>query len=55
MDEAVANYQMVIGSPWLDGLDENTLEGEALRQEVGGKIQVAKAREYHTLGTVLGL
>jgi 2-polyprenyl-6-methoxyphenol hydroxylase-like FAD-dependent oxidoreductase len=55
MEEALANHQMMLGSPWRDGLDAATPEGEALRREVGGAIQVAKAREYHTLGTVLGL
>ena len=55
MDEALANHQMMLGSPWRDGLDADTPGGEALRRQVGAAIQTAKAREYHTLGTVLGL
>lgn len=55
MDEAVANNAMMTGSPWREGLTDDTPAGEALRQEVGAAIQTAKAREYHTLGTVLGL
>lgn len=55
MEEALANHQMMLGSPWRDGLDADTPEGDALRKDVGAAIQTAKAREYHTLGTVLGL
>ena len=55
IDEALANHQMMLGSPWRDGLADDTPEGAALRGQVGAAIQVAKAREYHTLGTVLGL
>ncbi len=55
IEEALANHQMMLGSPWRDGLDEGTPEGEAVRKGVGAAIQAAKAREYHTLGTVLGL
>ena len=55
MDEALANHQMMLGSPWRDGLDADTPEGDVLRRDVGAAIQAAKAREYHTLGTVLGL
>jgi len=55
IEEALANHQMMLGSPWRDGLDADTPEGRALREEVGAAIQLAKAREYHTLGTVLGL
>ncbi len=55
IDEAIANNQMMIGSPWRDGLDADSPEGDAIRREVGEKLRLAKAREYHTLGTVLGL
>ena len=55
IEEALANHQMMLGSPWRDGLADDTSEGEAVRKEVGAAIQLAKAREYHTLGTVLGL
>ena len=55
IEEAVANNAMMIGSPWRDGLDADTPEGSAMREKFGQAIQAAKAREYHTLGTVLGL
>lgn len=55
IEEALANHQMMLGSPWRDGMDADTPEGEAVRKAVGAAIQTAKAREYHTLGTVLGL
>ena len=55
IEEAVANHAMLIGSPWREGLDEDSPHGEDVRREVGAAIQQAKAREYHTLGTVLGL
>ena len=55
IEEALANHQMMLGSPWRDGMADDTPEGEAIRKEVGAAIQAAKVREYHTLGTVLGL
>ena len=55
IEEAVENNKMLLGSPWREGLDDDTPESEALRREVGAKLQGVKAREYHTLGTVLGL
>lgn len=55
IEEAVENHKMMIGSPWRDGLDDDTPEGEALRREVGAALEATKSREYHTLGTVLGL
>ena len=55
MDEAIANHAMMVGSPWREGLDEESPRGEENRRTVGAAIQAAKAREYHTLGTVLGL
>ena len=55
MDEAIANHAMLIGSPWREGLSENSQRGDEVRRTVGAALQQAKAREYHTLGTVLGL
>ncbi len=55
IEEALANLQMIVGSPWRDGLADDTPQGAAMRAQVGAGIQAAKAREYHTLGTVLGL
>ncbi len=53
--EAVANHAVLGGQLYRDGLEDDTPEGEALRLQVGARIQQEKAREFHTLGTVLGL
>jgi 2-polyprenyl-6-methoxyphenol hydroxylase-like FAD-dependent oxidoreductase len=55
MEEAVANNALLGGQLYQDGLEDGTAEGEALRRSVGERILAAKAREFHTLGTVLGL
>ena len=55
MDEAVANNAVLGGQLYQDGLEDDTPEGEALRRETGDRILASKAREFHTLGTVLGL
>ena len=55
IQEAVANHAVLGGQLWREGLEDETPEGEALRSEVGEHIRAAKAREFHTLGTVLGL
>ena len=53
--EAVANHAALGGQLYREGLEDDTPEGEALRSQVGARIQQEKAREFHTLGTVLGL
>ena len=55
MEEAVANNAVLGGQLYRAGLEDGTAEGEALRRAVGERILAAKAREFHTLGTVLGL
>ena len=55
LEEAVENHKMMLGSPWREGLDDDDAHGEAVRREVGARLHEVKAREYHTLGTVLGL
>ncbi len=55
IDEAVANHSVLGSQLWHEGLEDDTPEGEALRGETGARILAAKAREFHTLGTVLGL
>ena len=55
MEEAVANNAVLGGQLYQDGLEADTPEGEALRRETGERILSAKAREFFTLGTVLGL
>ncbi len=53
IEEAIANHAML--GEWREELDADGPEGDRVRQEVGERILAAKAREFHTLGTVLGL
>ena len=55
IDEAVANHVFLIKPIWREGLADDTAQGEALRREVGEQVLADKAREFHTLGAVLGL
>ena len=54
MDEAVANHALLGNQLWQPGLEDATDAGARLRSEVGARIQVAKIREFNTLGVVLG-
>lgn len=54
MDEAVANHSVLANQFWHVGLDAPTAEGEALRRRIGELIMETKAREFRTLGVVLG-
>ncbi len=54
MDEAVANHGLLGNQLWQEGLEDATDAGERLRRQVGASIQVAKLREFNTLGVVLG-
>ena len=53
--EAVANHTLLGGQLWREGLEDDTPEGATLRSEVGALILANKGREFHTLGTVLGI
>ena len=55
MEEAVANNAVLGGQLYQAGLEDDTLQGEALRRATGERILAAKSREFFTLGTVLGL
>ena len=55
MEEAVANNAVLGGQLYQEGLEDDSPEGEALRVATRERIMAAKAREFHTLGTVLGL
>ena len=55
MDEAVANNAVLGGQLYQPGLEDDTPEGEAVRTQTGAHILATKTREFHTLGTVLGL
>ena len=54
IDEAMANYAIYVAPPPPE-IEDETPEGEAIRAKVGGGVQASKAREFATLGTVLGL
>ncbi len=53
IEEAVVNLGAVGMPP--AGISANTADGARLRQAIGAQIQATKGREFHTLGTVLGL
>jgi 2-polyprenyl-6-methoxyphenol hydroxylase-like FAD-dependent oxidoreductase len=54
IDEAVAN--LVLSAPPLPPqIEDETRGGEGARRTLGGTLQATKGREFHTLGTVLGL
>ena len=54
IDEAMANYAIYVAPPPPE-IEDATPEGEAIRAKVGGGVQASKAREFTTLGNVLGL
>lgn len=54
IDEAVANHAFVGDVPPAT-IEDATTEGAAVRAQVGARLQATKSREFHTLGTVLGL
>lgn len=54
IDEAMANYAIYVAPP-PPSIEDQSAEGEAVREKLGAAIQATKAREFSTLGTVLGL
>ena len=54
IDEAMANYAIYVAPPPPE-IEAEGPQGEAIRAKVGAGIQASKAREFQTLGTVLGL
>ncbi|WP_256354365.1 MULTISPECIES: FAD-dependent monooxygenase [unclassified Variovorax] len=54
MDEAVANHSVLGNQLWQEGLEDASDAGTRMRSEVGKRIEVAKLREFNTLGVVLG-
>ncbi|UVO53768.1 FAD-dependent monooxygenase [Sphingomonas sp. SUN039] len=55
IDEALANYQIALQPNMFAAIEDNSDTGASIRQKVGAGIQASKGREFHTLGTVLGL
>ncbi|QIB66916.1 FAD-dependent oxidoreductase [Kineobactrum salinum] len=54
LDEAVSNHEVLANQLWQQGLEDATLEGEALRRQLGERIRSAKGKEFYSLGAVLG-
>lgn len=54
LDEAVTNHSILSHQFWQEGLDAGGADGDALRSQVGARIQAAKMQEFNTLGVVLG-
>lgn len=54
IDEAMANFAIYVAPP-PPAIEDETAEGGAVRAGLGDAIRASKAREFHTLGTVLGL
>jgi hypothetical protein len=54
IDEAVGNYAHLSNHFVREDLEADGSAGEAARREVGGRILESKAREFKTLGVVLG-
>ena len=55
MDEAVANHALLGNQLWREGLEDDTPEGQALRDEARERILTHKTREFRSLATVLGV
>jgi 2-polyprenyl-6-methoxyphenol hydroxylase-like FAD-dependent oxidoreductase len=55
LEEAAANHATLTGPLYQPGIEADGAEGDAVRALVGERIMAAKPREFHTLGTVLGL
>ena len=52
--EAVFNHSLLSQSFVAEGMEDDTPDARALREEIGARIRNAKLREFRTLGTVLG-
>ncbi|RYD26094.1 MAG: FAD-binding protein, partial [Lysobacteraceae bacterium] len=55
IDEALANYQIALQPNMFAAIEDDGDMGAGLRAKVGAGVQASKGREFHTLGTVLGL
>lgn len=54
VDEAVANHAVLPGQLFQPGVEDDGLEGEAVREAVRQAVLESKPREFRTLGVVLG-
>jgi hypothetical protein len=51
---ASKNHSQLSGGLYEAGMEEDSLEGAAIRERVGKRIAAVKLSEFHTLGTMLG-
>ena len=54
LKEATANHAHLGGTLAQPGIEDDTPEGQAVRERVGQRIRAAKLSEFYTLGTMLG-
>ena len=54
LKEATANHAHLGGNLAQPGIEDNTDEGQTVRERVGQRIRAAKLSEFYTLGTMLG-
>lgn len=54
IEEAIANYSVLSADMLRTGIEEDGPEGDARRAELGEAVILAKQREFHTIGVVLG-
>lgn len=55
LDEAEGNHSVLANQLFREGIEDDTPEGEVLREEVSSIIRQAKEREFYALGIILGL
>ncbi|QRX81749.1 FAD-dependent monooxygenase [Glaciimonas sp. PAMC28666] len=54
MNEATANHALLGNGLLQEGIEADTSEGAAIREQVGQRIRAGKLSEFYTLGTLLG-
>lgn len=54
IDEAVVNHSLAPNQLFRSGIEDDTAVGESIRREIGERIMAVKAREFDTLGLLLG-
>lgn len=54
LDATLVNHSILANQLWRDGLEDDTAEGAKLRAHTGQFIEAQKAREFVSLGAVIG-
>lgn len=55
LEEAESNHSILPNQLYRRGIEDDTPEGDAIREEVSEIIRASKVREFYALGVVLGL